>query len=103
MCVWGAGQGRSCRVYIDYVRTMTIVLRTVGAHNKVTMGRYMIKSGSEGATLLCGEQTVMSRVDFRMCNYKNCCSGGPCIWGLRVCSCHLEILLNISLKFVCCK
>lgn len=96
------GRDRLCRVYIGYVRTRTIVLRTVGTHNKVTMGRYMIKSGSEVATPLCGEQTVVSRVDFRMCNYKTCCSGGPCIWGLRVCSRHLEILHNISFKFMFC-
>lgn len=48
-----------------YVRTMTIGLRTMGNHSKVTTGRYMIKFGSENVPLLCGEQTVVNSVGFR--------------------------------------
>lgn len=32
---------------IDYVRTMTIVLRTVGNNSKVTIGKNLIKFESE--------------------------------------------------------
>lgn len=49
---------------VSYVRGMTIVLRTMGSHSKVTKGRYMIKFGSENI-LLCGEQTVVNRFGFR--------------------------------------
>lgn len=43
----------------------TIVLKIMGNHSKARMATYMIKSGAENVTLLCGKQTVVNRLGLR--------------------------------------